>query len=63
MNFEYSEKEENFRLEVKEWLNQTLPKSLSEKVKKYQRLTKEDYEIFMKNLQTKKTETFVSVFL
>ena len=49
MNFEYSEKEENFRLEVKEWLNQTLPKSLSEKVKKYQRLTKEDYEIFMKN--------------
>ena len=53
MNFEYSEKEENFRLEVKEWLNQTLPKSLSEKVKKYQRLTKEDYEIFMKNLSTK----------
>ena len=53
MNFEYSEKEENFRLEVKEWLNQTLPKSLSEKVKKYQRLTKEDYEIFMKNLSAK----------
>ena len=53
MNFEYSEKEENFRREVKDWLNETLPKSLSEKVKKYQRLTKEDYEIFMNNLTAK----------
>ena len=40
MNFEYSEKEEIFRREVKDWLNETLPKSLSEKVKKYQRLTR-----------------------
>ena len=53
MNFEYSEKEEIFRREVKDWLNETLPKSLSEKVKKYQRLTKEDYEIFMNNLTAK----------
>ena len=53
MNFEYSEKEENFRKEVKDWLNETLPKSLSEKVKKYQRLTKKDYEIFMNNLTAK----------
>ena len=53
MNFEYSEKDENFRKEVKDWLNETLPKSLSEKVKKYQRLTKEDYEIFMNNLTAK----------
>ena len=37
MNFEYSEKDENFRKEVKDWLDETLPKSLSEKVKKYQR--------------------------
>ena len=53
MNFEYSEKEENFRKEVKDWLNETLPKSLSEKVRKYQRLTKEDYELFMNNLTAK----------
>ena len=53
MNFEYSEKDENFRKEVKDWLDETLPKSLSEKVKKYQRLTKEDYEIFMNNLTAK----------
>ncbi len=53
MNFEYSEKDENFRKEVKDWLNETLPRSLSEKVKKYQRLTKEDYEIFMNNLTAK----------
>ena len=25
MNFEYSEKDENFRREVKDWLNETLP--------------------------------------
>ena len=53
MNFEYSEKDENFRKEAKDWLDETLPKSLSEKVKKYQRLTKEDYEIFMNNLTAK----------
>ena len=53
MNFEYSEKDKNFRKEVKDWLDETLPKSLSEKVKKYQRLTKEDYEIFMNNLTAK----------
>ena len=53
MNFEYSEKDENFRKEVKDWLDETLPRSLSEKVKKYQRLTKEDYEIFMNNLTAK----------
>ena len=53
MNFEYSEKDENFRKEVKDWLDETLPKSLSEKVKKYQRLTKEDYEVFMNNLTAK----------
>ena len=53
MNFEYSEKEEKFRKEVKNWLNETLPKSLSEKVRKYQRLTKEDYELFMNNLTAK----------
>ena len=50
MNFEYSEKEEKFRSEVREWLKETLPEYLSEKVKKYQRLTKEDYELFMNNL-------------
>ena len=37
MNFEYSEKEEKFRSEVREWLKETLPEYLSEKVKKYQR--------------------------
>ena len=45
MNFEYSEKEEKFRTEVRDWLKETLPKYLSEKVRKYQRLTKEDYEL------------------
>ena len=53
MNFEYSEKEEKFRSEVREWLKETLPEYLSEKVKKYQRLTKEDYELFMNNLSKK----------
>ena len=42
MNFEYSKKDENFRIDVREWLKETLPNYLSEKVKKYQRLTKED---------------------
>ncbi|MDA0763354.1 MAG: acyl-CoA dehydrogenase family protein [Proteobacteria bacterium] len=50
MNFEYSEKEKVFRDDVKKWLKETLPSTLSEKVKKYQRLNREDYEIFMKNL-------------
>ena len=45
MNFEYSEKEEKFRTEVRDWLKETLPEYLSEKVRKYQRLTKEDYEL------------------
>ena len=45
MNFEYSEKEKSFRKEVKDWLNQTLPKSLSEKVKKYQRLTNPEHVV------------------
>ena len=49
MNFEYSEKEEIFRREVKDWLNETLPKSLSEKVKKYQRLTKDVCNTFYKH--------------
>ena len=53
MNFEYSEKEEKTRSEVREWLKETLPEYLSEKVKKYQRLTKEDYELFMNNLSQK----------
>ena len=53
MNFEYSEKEEKFRTEVRDWLKETLPKYLSEKVRKYQRLTKEDYELFMNNLSKK----------
>ena len=53
MNFEYSEKEEKFRIEVRNWLKETLPKHLSEKVRKYQRLTKEDYELFMNNLSKK----------
>ena len=38
MNFEYTKEEQNFRYEVREWLKETLPQSLSEKVKKYQRL-------------------------
>ena len=50
MNFDYSEKEKVFRDDVKKWLKETLPSTLSEKVKKYQRLNREDYEIFMKNL-------------
>ena len=53
MNFEYTKEEQNFRNEVREWLKQTLPKSLSDKVKKYQRLSKQDYEIFMNNLSKK----------
>ena len=42
MNFEYTKEEQNFRNEVREWLKETLPKSLSDKVKKYQRLSKQD---------------------
>ena len=53
MNFEYTKEEQNFRNEVREWLKETLPKSLSDKVKKYQRLSKQDYEIFMNNLSAK----------
>jgi alkylation response protein AidB-like acyl-CoA dehydrogenase len=53
MNFEYSEKEKLFRSEVKQWLDDTLPKSLSDKVRKHQRLSKQDYQTFMTILNDK----------
>mgnify|MGYP001335874234 CR=1 FL=1 len=48
MNFNFTEQETNFRNEIKNWLSNNLPKNISEKVRKYQRLHKEDYEILSK---------------
>ena len=42
MDFNFTEQEINFRNEVKNWLSDNLPKNISEKVRKYQRLHKED---------------------
>ena len=53
MNFEYSEKEKLFRIEVKQWLEDTLPNSISDKVRKHQRLSKQDYQTFMTILNDK----------
>ena len=53
MDFNFTEQEINFRNEVQNWLSTNLPKNISEKVRKYQRLHKEDYEIFMKRLNEK----------
>ena len=53
MDFNFTEQETNFRNEIKNWLSNNLPKNISEKVRKYQRLHKEDYEIFMKKLNEK----------
>ena len=53
MDFNFTEQEINFRNEVKNWLSDNLPKNISEKVRKYQRLHKEDYETFMKKLNEK----------
>ena len=53
MNFEYSEKEKLFRIEIKDWLENTLPKSISDKVRKHQRLSKQDYQTFMTILNDK----------
>jgi len=53
MDFNFTEQETNFRNEIKNWLSNNLPKNISEKVRKYQRLYKEDYEIFMKKLNDK----------
>ena len=53
MDFNFTEQETNFRNEIKNWLSNNLPKNISEKVRKYQRLHKEDYEIFMKKLNDK----------
>ena len=53
MDFNFTEQETNFRNEIKNWLSNNLPKNISEKVRKYQRLHKKDYEIFMKKLNEK----------
>ena len=53
MDFNFTEQETNFRNEIKNWLSNNLPKNISEKVRKYQRLHKQDYEIFMKKLNEK----------
>ncbi len=50
MDFNFTEQEINFRNEIREWLSINLPKNITQKVRKYQRLNKEDYEIFMKKL-------------
>ena len=44
MDLTYTEEEQAFRAEVREWLKTTLPRDLSEKVRLGKRLTKEDSE-------------------
>lgn len=43
MDLTYSAEETAFRDEVRAWLRDTLPPALAEKVRKHQRLTKDDY--------------------
>ena len=53
MDFNFTREENEFREEVTKWLKENLPHNISEKVRSYKRLSKEDYEIFMKKLSQK----------
>ncbi len=53
MDFNFTREENEFREEVINWLKENLPHNISEKVRSYKRLSKEDYEIFMKKLSQK----------
>ena len=53
MDFNFTREENEFREEVINWLKENLPHNISEKVRSYKRLSKEDYEIFMKKLNDK----------
>ena len=50
MDFNFTQDENNFRKEIKDWLSKNLSQRISNKVKKFQRLDKNDYEEFMKAL-------------
>ena len=53
MDFNFTQDENNFRKEIKDWLSKNLSQRISNKVKKFQRLDKNDYEEFMKALSAK----------
>jgi Acyl-CoA dehydrogenases len=50
MDFNFTQDENDFRQEIKDWLSENLSQRISNKVKKFQRLNKNDYEEFMKAL-------------
>ena len=53
MDFNFTQDENDFRQEIKDWLSKNLSQRISNKVKKFQRLDKNDYEEFMKALSAK----------
>ena len=53
MDFNFTQDENDFRQEIKDWLSENLSQRISNKVKKFQRLNKNDYEEFMKALSVK----------
>ena len=53
MDFNFTQDENDFRQEIKDWLSENLSQRISNKVKKFQRLNKNDYEEFMKALSAK----------
>ena len=53
MDFNFTQDENDFRQEIKDWLSKNLSQRISNKVKKFQRLDKNDYEEFMKALSVK----------
>ena len=53
MDFNFTQDENDFRKEIKDWLSKNLSQRISNKVKKFQRLDKNDYEEFMKALSAK----------
>jgi len=53
MDFNFTQDENDFRQEIKDWLSENLSQRISNKVKKFQRLDKNDYEEFMKALSAK----------
>ena len=49
MDFNFTQDENDFRQEIKDWLSKNLSQRISNKVKKFQRLDKNDYEEFRFN--------------
>ena len=58
MDFNFTREENEFREEVINWLEENLPHNISEKVRSYKRLSKEDYEIFYEKIKSERLVSY-----